>query len=276
MILFNGISMINFELLSNSRAELGEGISITQSKNQIMWVDILGNRVFTKNLGTEKEQVFTKFLHPSCTFPDGENGFFISHSNGISWVDFQGRNLQHCVSWFSSDSGLRCNDGTMDGNGNIWISTMSTEQLKNKGTIWFWNRKSKPIKIIDNLTIPNSIAVDHERKRLYFADSLDHSIYFLDIKSEGHMGSLNDFYTSSLGVPDGSTLDSEGNLWNTRWDGSSIIKITPDGNLDLKISVPFARPTSCIFGKSTNQLYVTSATFPDDKNSGYSVSLLID
>lgn len=267
---------MHYSVISKSQSILGEGISIKPNKSVISWVDIEGNKVHWKNLESDAEGCLTEFKFPSCTFSDENSGVFISHVGGIDWVDYNYQNRMSCTTWFPSDSGLRCNDGKMDAEGNIWISTMSISYLENQGSIWFWDRKSKPILVMDNLTIPNSIAIDDLRNRIYFADSLKGTIYFGKLSTKRNsITETKEFYRSNQGVPDGSSLDSEGNLWNTRYDGSAILKILPDGVVGLEVPTPFERPTSCVFGTNVNQLYVTSAAKQSDPLGGSTVRICI-
>lgn len=265
---------MNYEVISSSRATLGEGISIKPNKREVTWVDIDGNKVFWKNLDSNEEGVLSDFELPSCTFSDGDSGTFISHLGGIDWVDKNYRNRQLCTTWFQKDSGLRCNDGKMDLNGNIWISTMSISYLENQGSIWFWDRKNKPILVLDNLSIPNSIAVDEERNKIYFADSAQQVIYHGSLTSDrNRIDSIKTFFSSRVGTPDGSTLDRQGNLWNTRWDASSVLKISPNGEVLGEVDTPFLRPTSCVFSHKNSDLLVTSASTQNDVNSGHTVRI---
>jgi len=265
---------MQYEVISNSRATLGEGISIRPNKAEVSWVDIEDNKVFWKNLDSGESGVLLDFEFPSCTFSDGDAGMFISHLGGIDWVDKNYENRQACTTWFPKDSGLRCNDGKMDGRGNIWISTMSISHLSNQGAIWFWDRKSQPSLVVDNLTIPNSIAVDEVRDKIYFADSAKNTIYHGNLSSGSNsIYSIQDFFFSRHGTPDGSTLDPSGNLWNTRWEASSVLKINWEGEVIADISTPFSRPTSCVLSHSNNELLVTSASTENDSLSGYTVRI---
>ena len=65
----------------------------------------------------------------------------------------------------------------------------------------------------------------------------------------------------SDGLPDGMTIDREGMLWIAHWDGWAIYRYNPDtGEKLLKVKVPAARPTSCVFGgENLDILYITSA-----------------
>jgi sugar lactone lactonase YvrE len=63
------------------------------------------------------------------------------------------------------------------------------------------------------------------------------------------------------GVPDGSTVDAEGYLWNCRFYGGCIVRVAPDGTIDTVIEMPISNVTTCTFGgKDLHTLYVTSAS----------------
>jgi sugar lactone lactonase YvrE len=62
------------------------------------------------------------------------------------------------------------------------------------------------------------------------------------------------------GKPDGATTDAEGCIWNARYGGGCIARITPDGRIDRIIEVPTPQVTSCAFGDSDlRTLYITTA-----------------
>jgi sugar lactone lactonase YvrE len=88
-------------------------------------------------------------------------------------------------------------------------------------------------------------------------------IYVLDFdedKSQIECRSIFFPKDDAPGVPDGSAIDEEGYLWNARWDGGCVIRISPDGKLDCIVEVPALRPTSCAFGGADMKtLYITSA-----------------
>lgn len=64
------------------------------------------------------------------------------------------------------------------------------------------------------------------------------------------------------GLPDGMTIDTDGNLWIACFDGSQVIKVDPvAGNVLQSIPIPALQVTSVAFGgKNLNELYVTSAS----------------
>jgi sugar lactone lactonase YvrE len=63
------------------------------------------------------------------------------------------------------------------------------------------------------------------------------------------------------GVPDGSTVDADGYLWNCRFYGSCIVRVAPDGTIDSIVEFPVSNVTTCTFGgEDLSTLYVTSAS----------------
>ena len=65
------------------------------------------------------------------------------------------------------------------------------------------------------------------------------------------------------GVPDGSTVDSEGYLWNAQVYGGLLVRYTPDGNIDRQIRIPVKKITSGMFGgQNLDTISVTSMTRP--------------
>jgi sugar lactone lactonase YvrE len=74
------------------------------------------------------------------------------------------------------------------------------------------------------------------------------------------------------GLPDGSTVDSEGYLWNCRFFGGCIVRAAPDGAIDRVVEMPVQNITTCTFGgPGLKTLYVTTARIeapPGDRLAG--------
>ena len=263
-----------YKTISASNSILGEGISLSPSNEIVYWVDILGHKIFELNLVNNLTFEITNLSFPSCTFSYKSSGIFVAHDSGISWISKKSRYIEKCVTWFSPDLGLRCNDGVIDTEGNIWISTMSLKEEQGQGSIWFWDRLNRPKLVIDNLTIPNSILIDERRQRLYFADSRERTIYSAELSQNRKIVNMKtEFLKSNDGIPDGSTLDKNGNIWNTRWDAGKIVVIDPLGQEISEFKVPFKRPTSCKFTLDENHLFVTSARTEGDFHGGETIVL---
>ena len=74
------------------------------------------------------------------------------------------------------------------------------------------------------------------------------------------------------GLPDGSTMDAEGYLWNCRFFGGCVVRVAPSGKVDRIIEMPVKNITTCMFGgPDRTTLYVTTAKLespPGDRLAG--------
>jgi sugar lactone lactonase YvrE len=168
--------------------------------------------------------------------------------------------------------GTRFNDGKVDPKGRFWAGTMQNNFGPNAesiaidrrvGALYRFDPDGSVHTIEENIGIPNTLAWSPDLKRFYFADSLSNQIYVYDFHAEsGGVRNKRIFFDASdCGIPDGSAIDTDGCLWNARWDGGVVLRIAPNGKLDRVVKLPVPRPTSCIFGgPNLCTLYVTSAT----------------
>jgi gluconolactonase len=109
------------------------------------------------------------------------------------------------------------------------------------------------------MTRPNGIFLSPDQKALYVADSEDRKIRAYSVQDDGSVTAGRDFVdmqTDADGVPDGMTLDSDGNVYCT--GGGGVWVIAPDGTHLGTIAVPEV-PANCTFGgPENNVLYITA------------------
>jgi len=98
---------------------------------------------------------------------------------------------------------------------------------------------------------------------MYFADSLRYAIFAYDFDTaSGQISNERTFIeTRKPGFPDGSTVDTDGYLWNAEFNAWRVVRYAPDGRIDHIIELPAERPTCCAFGgPDLDTLYVTTAS----------------
>ena len=115
-----------------------------------------------------------------------------------------------------------------------------------------------------NLTLPNGLGWSIDNRTMYLVETADRVVFAYDHNEDTgeirNRRAFIEFDDGCIGSPDGMDVDSEGNLWIAMWDGWCIRKYSPAGEFLTEHSVPFPRPTSCLFlGKKDNRLIVTSA-----------------
>lgn len=125
--------------------------------------------------------------------------------------------------------------------------------------------------------LPNGMAWSGNGKVFYFVDSAAETVTAYDCDSYGVpiVASKGDVEVSTTSrtakiiyhrpsnlatVPDGMTIDADGNLWIALGESGSIVCVSPDTGEELhRVSLPVRRPTSCGFGgRDLEDLYVTT------------------
>ena len=167
---------------------------------------------------------------------------------------------------------VRLNDGRADPRGSLWVGSMRNNvnpdgspreaggkdgflyRIDPGGTVTIHRR---------NIGIANTVAWSPDHRRFYLADTLANSIWAYDYDpSDGSIRSETVFLQGfSRGLPDGSSVDAQGYLWNCRFSGGCIVRVAPNGSIDRVIEMPARNVTTCTFGgDNLKTLYITTAS----------------
>lgn len=274
----NSTIQIEMRLLHKSPTDniLGEGLSVNKETGRIAWVDIIAGRVFLSDIHMSFQTCFEGFTFPTKTFIDESGRFLVLHQGGLSEFDESLEKFILIHEWPEDLSDLRFNDAALINLNEYWVTTMSTSNEADKGKLWVWKPPAPPNLIIEDLKIPNSLAFDKERQRLYFCDSSTAQIYFLDLSKRRKTPIPQLFSQEGDGLPDGSAVDKDGNLWNCRWDAALITVFDHTGKILRNYAVSSTRPTSCELIAERGLLIVTSAQSEDGHFPGRTAIYEID
>ncbi len=252
---------------------LGEGIVWHASSNSIYWLDVAGGcRIFALCLssGTVRSNACDRNLY--CLRVVDDEMLVATTKFGLAWVYISDLTVHGEHRFLTDQTCLRFNDANCDSRGRLWTGTMVDnfqsvngvpQQTQSVGEIL--SIEESEITVADTgYGCPNTFAWSPSDDTMYCADSVSGWIHSYDFNAEsGRIDRIRDFHKDdSRGIPDGSAIDSEGCLWNARWDGAAIFRITPDGRVDEMINIPVSRVTDCTFGGSDlRTLYVTTARY---------------
>lgn len=166
---------------------------------------------------------------------------------------------------------VRFNDARSDPRGSLWIGSMRNN-VNADGSAGEVGGKDGVLVRLDSdastncwrkeIGISNTLAWSPDHKRFYFGDTLENVIWAYDFDpSTGAISEERPFLDGfERGFPDGSTVDSEGFLWNCRFYGSCIVRVAPDGQIDRVVEMPVKNITTCTFGgPDLATLFVTTA-----------------
>ena len=263
--------MINIDVYSRGNDTIGEGPVWSIAEQALYWIDIGRKRVYRGGSSEPRPQSWILADHPGCLAELSPGSIAVAMGEGVYGLNLQSGAVELLCAAQPWRPGTRFNDGKIDARGRLWVGTMQNNFAPNgaevsvdrfDGALYRFDADGRVDIIEEGIGIPNTLAWSPDLTRFYLGDSLKGAIFVYDFDTEsGGVCNKRTFYdVSRLGIPDGSAMDIDGCLWNARWDGGAVLKITPDGKLDQMITLPVLRPTSCCFGGSDlKTLFVTSA-----------------
>lgn len=159
---------------------------------------------------------------------------------------------------------LRSNEGSVTPSGTFWIGTMSAESEKgNWGSMWEFQSNGDFSKIWkQNTTIPNGVNWDLKRGKMYWTESSERTVYSFDYDTQTgglDLCSKKKFYVNPQFHPDGSCLDTNGNLYIAIYGEGKVYRVNEHGQVDMSFNLPAKNITCCCFGgEDFDQLFITS------------------
>ena len=264
--------MNKVELLLDCKNTLGEGITYSSVNNNLYWLDINNkSKLFKLNLSSNKSEIFELPEIVTATSVKSDDELILASNNGLNLFTISNNKFERILNIENQLKSTRSNDGGSDAYGRFWLGTMQNNFDKDGNDIPIKDNIGKLYKVdIDmnisvaeeGLGIPNTFVWNPNNTKFYFTDTLNGKIlsYSFELES-GELSNKKDFAQFERGHPDGSTIDTDGCIWNCRWGGSCIVRFTPTGEVDQIIEMPVQNITNCIFGGSDMKtLFITTAS----------------
>jgi sugar lactone lactonase YvrE len=250
----------------------GEGAVWHQSERALYWTDI--NRFLIHRFDEADLSVKTWFFEEPPTAlirTDREDTLAVVFASHVAlWKPATNQKLE-VVFRLKESPRMRCNDARADPKGSLWVGTMKNNVHVDgsdldvpfeDGTLYRIDPEGAVTEWKHHIGISNTLAWSPDCRRFYFGDSPANVIYCYDYdRATGNISEERRFLDRyQHGLPDGSTVDAKGYLWNCRPDSGLIVRVAPDGTVERTIALPIRKPTTCTFGGADlTTLYVTSA-----------------
>ncbi len=266
--------MSKIEIAYRCKNTLGEGITFSKKDQTLYWLDIDNtSKLHRFNLINQQIDIFEIPEIVTATSIKSENEIILVSNNGINLFDTNNKKFERILNIENKFLHTRSNDGASDVMGRLWFGTMQNNFDKdgesipikeNIGKLYRVDKDNIITIVEDNIGIPNTFVWSPDNKNFYFTDTLDGNIMKYDYDVEtGNLSNKQFFANFDRGFPDGSTMDTDGCLWNCRWGGSCVVRYTPSGKVDQVIEMPVENITNCVFGgKDLKTLFITSANNP--------------
>ena len=247
----------------DAKNKLGEGPVWDMRQQALYWVDIEGRLLQRFTPATGEVESWTMPERIACFALREKGGLIVAFASGLAFYDLESGKIDWIAKPEAQIPTNRFNDGKCDRKGRFWAGTMNERAGEHSGALYRVDLDLTVHKILDGIGISNSTVWNQANDTFYFADTLDSAIFRFDYDHEtgalSNRSQIVDLNGTGIG-PDGSTIDTEGFLWNAQWDGWRLARYAPNGRLDRIVGLPVRKPTSCMFGgPDLRTLYVTSA-----------------
>jgi sugar lactone lactonase YvrE len=250
----------------------GEGAVWHAAHQAVYWVDI--NRFLIHRFTLADKCVRTWFFDEAVTaltLTDRDDTLAVVLGSGV--ILWEPRSDRRSAPIFALESwpAVRLNDARADPRGSLWLGSMrnnvnadgsSSAAGGRDGVLYRLDPDAAVTRWCDNVGIANTLAWSPDRRHFYFADTLQNIVWVYDYDAAtGAISNQRSFLENfDRGLPDGSSVDAEGYVWNCRHAGGCIVRVAPSGEVDRVIDMPVQNITTCVFGGNDAQtLYITTA-----------------
>ncbi|MDN3516572.1 SMP-30/gluconolactonase/LRE family protein [Aquisalimonas lutea] len=258
---------MKIEQLVDCRTTLGEGPLWDTQQERIYWIDSFGNKVYRATArGTEIETWDVPDKIGSIALRKDGNGAIVALRTGLHLLDFASGRVEPLMDPEADIETTRLNDGKVDRRGRFVVGSMDMQEEAPNGALYRLDPDFTCHRLTDGIMVSNGPCWSPDGTTFYFTDTWSEDIWAYDYDLES--GTISNRRTlcstkGQDGVPDGSTVDAEGFIWNAQVYGGYIVRYAPDGTVDRRIEMPVKKVTSVMFGgPELDILYVTSMAKP--------------
>jgi len=261
------------DLIYAANNTVGESIVWDVNNHRLLWVDIVEKKIhaFVPENGSYRTWSTPDFVTSVGLRKDG--GALVGLIKEVCLWDYSD-NFNPLVAIETDLPNNRLNEGVVGPDGAFWVGTMQNNIAQdgspiaitmNTGRLYRCTAGGRVTALtLDRFSITNTL-VWTEAGDLITADTLKNELYryCYDPLTQQLYNKRNILVGFDRGLPDGSTMDAEGYIWNCRVvGGGCVVRFDPEGRVDRVIDLPCSWPTSCTFGgPDLKTLYVTSARF---------------
>lgn len=261
------------QLVLDARNIVGESIIWSTAEQALYWVDIVGGSIHRLDPASGEHRDWPTPELPTSIGLRRGGGFIVGLRQRVVLWSPGGPYETFAVPEPDLPNN-RLNEGVVAPDGAFWVGTMqdniaadgSPKTIEARcGAIYRIATDGAVARLTDaDFGITNTM-VWTDDAGFITADTLRNALfrYDYDVGTQTLANPRPLGPVMPAGLPDGSTRDVAGNLYNARVaGGAAIARFGTDGVLDDMFALPCWSPTSCTFGGADlTTLYITSARF---------------
>jgi sugar lactone lactonase YvrE len=219
----------------------GEGVVADWQGNVYFGEQSPSNKTMQLKAGQDTAKFWRQAAdNPSGMWLDAQNRIVICQQHAIVRVK-AGAAFDNQTDTLYKASGQDLNDVTGDSKGNLFFTNYMGS------TVFFRNAATGETKtVFTNISRPNGVEWDEERKRLYLHEFLIDTVAVYDVGADYSLSNRRGF----AGVPacDGITLDERGDVFSVSYSTGVVHAFDPDGKPLGTISITGQQMTNIGFG----------------------------
>jgi len=257
----------SIDCVLDAKANVGEGAIWCSQQQVLYWVDIPVGvlHCFNPSDNTNKQWELGESL--GCFALTKRSTLVLALASGFYEFNPATAEKHYLSGPDVSLAKQRFNDGSVDPKGRFYAGTMRTNNAHiddPSGTLYSLDNNLELNTVMSGFHIINGLAFSPDGKTAYVSDSFPkvRTIWAYDYDlNDGIWSNQRVFFDthSRAGRPDGAAIDSEGCYWMAGISGWELVRITPQGKVDMTIEFPVEKPTRIAFGGSNmDTLFVTS------------------
>lgn len=246
-------------LLANEHCKTGENPLWDPVRECVYWTDIPKGRLYRYDLSSRTHTTIYGGAPVGGFTLQADGSLLLFRVNDIAVLPWE-REAQSLIPYH--EAGMeRFNDVIADPEGRVYAGTIGINETS--GGLYRVDCDGCVTKIFGGTGCANGSAFSPDLQAFYWTCSTRRQIFrFPYDRATGALSEGTVIYqaTAKEGLPDGLTVDREGNLWSARWNGWTVVKHAPDGRVLERLEMPVRVVTSaCFGGRDLDLLFVTTA-----------------
>lgn len=246
-----------FEVLCAHRAQIGESPLWSAAEQALYWVDIEGRSLQRWSWVERTLAQWAVPERPGSIALCARGGLLAAMETCIFYLLPAGDGviqIERLASVTFPRTDMRFNDGRCDRAGRFWVSSMVLDTGLGipAGALFRFDGHGLSAPLVDGLITGNGLASSPDGRTLYLADSNRsvQKVWSFELDERGGLSNRQVFVdlTPLPGRPDGAAVDAAGFYWVCATDAGQVHRFSPQGVLERSLAVPFAKPTTCVFG----------------------------
>lgn len=257
--------MTSVDCILDAKAALGECPVWSQRDSCLFWIDIDGRAVHRFDPVSGENETRRLAARPGSLALTGDpDRLLVAVEHQLCDLSWSTGEAEVRATLETEGPGKRLNDGRCDAAGRFWVGSMDDPptDARHQGMLHRYDPDGTTEVFRTGIVVSNSLAFSPDSSVMYWADTLEERVLAFDYDVDtGYAANERVFldFADLPGRPDGACVDESGCFWVACVYGWSLLRATPEGDVDRIIELPVEKPTMPAFGGSSlDTLYVTS------------------